>query len=811
MRKFFHMVIVLSSITVAGAALYVYLTDKHVIAYNNGTIQTVDDQDVIFLNDGTILYDDSIIEQDEIKYYSKRNIKHLYLDIRNRANKKWYRYESGLNSFFADSNISIGLQVAVPLIILGLILFLLVRLKSRGSVKEIPQDTAEPETKTESAETKDKLSTEEDIVCFFLNLFKCQICAEPGAKVEFVLQKSKSSGPNNIYELRVEQMTDWAKRRMSIGPLGDEAGSKSKCYYVIYDVHMVVKVPARPVTDFELYIESIQKEVAIVNKLVPKECIVPKVSVILNQIHSFHDSENIPADSLEDRYIEWVRRSPEYQNYLKINSTFVYVMDLSQYYFLGHILDELHDIKDLISREIIENADIIMEPARFKGRYGVEKDAIFEVREVYNRVEADIRKLVAKTGIDSNIPIYQFQSWFYSALAQKEVEEDRDKYPSTFVNQLNRLLKETMQEESAVIEIYRKTIKNFVYMSCFERNSAQISAISVNLLDLLAWFRQKWVAMRDLKPDNLFVAGDPDRYPLFLRSDKEFSLGIIDVETAVDFEKSKYTKIKQPLLGGTPFYATPSHFIRNEVLEIEYGNLAEILHLQDWHATLVMIYKVVTGELLFEHTAKLFSKLRDMMIKSNKPENFESGLFEDASRIYWRSALSEFQSKMNEKETSLRAIEAILPQTVKYMFDKVLEKERKSLALAIKKCVESQNIFEKQQIRNQLMNSSHAKTCQFKADLENNARRQQNPNGLRSEAIIFLHQLADLKALLGHHIFMIKRLSDPQATISVYDIMTFMFNVVRNNMHRPQWKPLMVETVNVCDVPDDNAVLEMTV
>jgi serine/threonine protein kinase len=338
-----------------------------------------------------------------------------------------------------------------------------------------------------------------------------------------------------------------------------------------------------------------------------------------------------------------------------------------------------------------------------------------------------------------------------------------------------------------------------------------MSSISANLLDILAWFRQKEVSMRDLKPDNLFVAGDPDRYPLFLRSDKEFSLGIIDVETAVDFEKSKYIKIKQPLLGGTPFYATPSHFIRNEVLEIEYGNLGKILHLQDWHATLVMIYKVVTGELLFEHTAKLFSELRESMIKSNKPENFENGLYADASRIYWRSALSEFQVKMNEKETSLRAIEAILPQTVRYMVDKVLAKERISLALAIKECVESQNIFEKQQIRNQLMNSSHAKTCQFKADLENNARRQQNPNGLRTEAITFLHQLADLKALLGHHIYMIKRLSDPQATITVYDILTFMFNVVRNNMYRPQWKPLMVETVNVCDMPNGEKVAEATV
>jgi len=547
MRKFLQIIIVLSIIMVAGCALYVYLTDKHVIVYNNGTILTVDDKEVIFLNDGTILYYDSIIEQEEIKYYSKRKITHLFHNIRNKANSEWNRLASAFNNF------STGVQLSVFLTLLVFLLIFLNRIKPPHPAKEISRNPSECEVKTESSQSKNELPTEKDIVGFFLNLFKCQIGAEPDARAEFVSLKSKTKGPNRIYELRVEHMADWAKRRMTIGPLGEEAGSKSKCYYVIYDVHLVVKVPARPVTDFELYIESIQKEGAIVNKLIPKECIVPKVSVILNQIHSFPNTEDIPADRLEDRYTNWVRRSPEYQDYLKINSTFVYFMDLSQYYFLGHILDELHDIKDLIAREIFENAEILFEPAKFKGRYGVEKDAIFEMRVVYNRVEADIRQLVAQTGINSHIPIYQFQSWFYSALAQKKVVEDNDKYSATFVKQLNIVLKKAMQEESEIIEVYRKIIRDYVYMSCFEQNSVQMKAISVNLLDILAWFRQKRVSMRDLKPDNLFVAGDSTRYPLFLRSDKEFSLGIIDVETAVDFEKSKYTKTKQPCWAARPF------------------------------------------------------------------------------------------------------------------------------------------------------------------------------------------------------------------------------------------------------------------
>jgi len=371
------------------------------------------------------------------------------------------------------------------------------------------------------------------------------------------------------------------------------------------------------------------------------------------------------------------------------------------------------------------------------------------------------------------------------------------------LNKLNLMLKLTMQKNARVIEAYRKIIKNYVFMSCFERNSAQMGAITANLLDLLAWFRRKRVSMRDLKPDNLFVAGDSERYPLFLRSDKDFSLGIIDVETAVDFENSEKAKTKQPLLGGTPFYATPSHFFRNEVLEIKYDNLGKILHLQDWHATLVMLYKVVTGELLFDKTAKLFGQLRGSMIDANKPQNYHSDQFEKACRHWWQYALREFRTKIKDKEASLKGIELNLPQNVHYMFGKVLAKERVSLGRAIKECVESQNVFDSPQIRAQLMNSSHAKTCQFKADLLNKARSQQNSKTVRKDALVFLDQLADLKISLGHHIFMIKLLSDPHAAVLVYDILVFMFNVVRNNMYLPQWPPLIVESPNACDMPDE--------
>ena len=811
MRNFFQAVVLFSVIMVIGAALFVFFTDKQIIVLTDDTLKTVDETwlsgDSLFYEiDGQI----DFLDRSDIKTYGNRNIQHVFLEIKAIINDKLNRLEKAINPLLERNHIPLELNLTHPLTLLPLIFFLVVVVWLRRVAKPAPKDIPRQLSSESAQESKNEIPTRLDIVRFFLNLFKYQIGAEADAPAEFVPLMSKTTGPNHIYELRVKHMEDWAKRRMTIGPLGEESGSKSKCYYVIYDVHLVIKIPARPIDDFEEYIDSIKKEVAIVNKLIPKECIIPKVSVILGLIHSIPYSEDIPPERLEERYINWLRKSTEYQKYLKINNTFVYMMDLSKYFFLSHILDELHDIKNLIAREIIENGHMILEPAKFKGRYGSEKDAIVEIRDILNRNEVDIRQLLDEAEVKTSVPIYQIHSWFYTHLTGNPVITDTEGLPNRFIIKLNQFLKMSMHDNLKAVEVYRKIIKDYIYRSFFEQNKSQMEAVATNLLDILAWFREKRVSMRDLKPDNLFVAGDPTRYPLFMRSAKEFSIGIIDVETAVDFEKSENKKTKQPMLGGTPFYATPSHFIKNDVLIYKYKNLGKILHLQDWHATLIMIYKVITGDLLFDQTARLFSEVRDLMLNANKPEGYKTDNFEEASRIFWHSAVSEFQAKTTESEKSLKGVVVGLTEKVKYMFNKALIKEKKSLVKAIKKCVDSQNVFEKDHIRDLLLKSSYAKTCQFKADLEIKAKNSENPSTPRSDAITFLHKLADLKALFGQHVYVQKLLSQPELKMSAYDILTFMFNVVFHNMYRSEWAPLFGEPVIDCDMPNAETIIEET-
>ncbi len=90
---------------------------------------------------------------------------------------------------------------------------------------------------------------------------------------------------------------------------------------------------------------------------------------------------------------------------------------------------------------------------------------------------------------------------------------DTNGFPEKFLIELNRLLQQSMQDNLEAVDVYRKIIKGYIYGSSFEQNKPQMEAVTANLLDILAWFREKRVSMRDLKPDNLFVAGDPCKIP----------------------------------------------------------------------------------------------------------------------------------------------------------------------------------------------------------------------------------------------------------------------------------------------------------
>ncbi|MCK7507684.1 MAG: hypothetical protein MZV70_28985 [Desulfobacterales bacterium] len=270
---------------------------------------------------------------------------------------------------------------------------------------------------------------------------------------------------------------------------------------------------------------------------------------------------------LEEKYIAWLRKNPEHQDYLKIKGTFVFFMDLSRYYFLSHIIDGLHDLggADPVRDQLHRRADPL--PGEVQGtlRRAKTNRWVLKSATCITSARPTVRQLLKNSGKSADRDALPHPGLVPELPGKEATSAKRTRRcPPDGGSPASRPSSRGCSKNIA--NPWRLTlgaIRSFAGACRLEQNRQIIAGIVTNLLDLLAWLSAKQVAMRDLKPDNLLVAGDPQNYPAFLRSAADYSLGFIDVETAVYFGKAEENKIKQPLLGGTPYYATPSHLFPN--------------------------------------------------------------------------------------------------------------------------------------------------------------------------------------------------------------------------------------------------------
>ena len=524
------------------------------------------------------------------------------------------------------------------------------------------------------------------------------------------------------------------------------------------------------------------------------------MSVILSQIHRLPHQAGSTTDQLEDKYIAWLRKSPAHQEYLKIKDTFVFFMDLSRYYFLSHIIDDLHDLTDPIRSEINSTVDLIRYPAKFKERYGEQNEAAgFEIRDLYHQCEAEVRQYLKNVGNSATVTPYRTQVWFLNFLERKDIGESDAAVSGRIADDITAIFGRWFEKYREAVEAYLAAVRAFAARLCLEQNRQIIAGILTNLLDLLAWLSEKKVAMRDLKPDNLLVAGDPQNYPAFLRSASDYSLGFIDVETAVYLCAAEGAKIKQPLLGGTPYYATPSHLFPNSTLQACFGDPAWALQFQDWHAVLVMVFKVVTGGLLFDRTAKLFGDIKNRVSDAMRRRAPLDPLMEEVSRKFWLSAASEFRAKARAHESALRSVVVDLPKSARALFVQTLQRDIASIDESVLRLIESQRHFSSRESREQLRKSSHQRICRILKSLQTKMRLDApapDPNSLQAPER-FLRQLAALKALMERKSQILAALDGAKPyRLNAYELMLLVFNSVLKAMCREEWNAFSE------DVPD---------
>ena len=700
------------------------------------------------------------------------------------------------------------LLALLPLSLIGLMIWLWLRKRSKPVEQPTDElvDVDELILEEESKEPeKPTVIDERKIAGFFLQLYKAQLGAQKDALSKINLLEAESTADRKTFELQVMQTKGWADRRMSVGPLGSDTTSRSKCYYVIFDQHLVVKVPQKPIHKFQEYLKVIEADQQIVKQLAPRECIVPTVSAVLKLFHPVYTNEDAMPAEVESKYLKLLRKYPGFNEYLKIGNSYVLVMDLAKFYFLSRVIDDFHDLKNKMRQEIVGYPDVVWENHGFEGHYAFENDEQVEaIRNVYAEFEEQLGQLLKSAGHNRTIVRYTMQKWFLEHLSEGQLPPDEKDLNSELVAKVNALARKVFHENKDPIENYRRTIRGCIQSVSVSQNKRQLDSLITNVLDLLAWLRDKEIAIRDLKPDNMVVAGDRARYPEFLSTVDEYSVGLIDVETAVAYGKKGAGKIPQPILGGTPSYATPSHLVKNATLQKLYGNLERALYLQDWYATVGIIYEVITGEVLFRQTGKMIVGIKTALFKNIDDVDTQKELYKKASRIFWHSAQSELQQKISIKEDILNTVQVVILDDARAMLWQEFVNEKVLIAQTIKRYVASQSVFKGEKACSSLISASPEQIAQFKAKWENRSEG-------KAEALKILNLLERLKTKAAKQMKRIKLFEKSSLMLPADRLLRVLFDIVLDAMHRDHWGDLIAAEVSGIKKDTESTTIESTV
>ena len=689
-----------------------------------------------------------------------------------------------------------------------LLIFLLMLAAASGIAKLILMISAAAKTEVLKIPTVDGLSgrsdrsgdVEEDcqetsdlrdIALFFLGLYKVQNGLDKDVPARFTMTDTATSQKMKIFELGVKGSSDWLTRRMSVGPLGEETGSKSKCFYVIYDTHMVVKIPPAPVTDMEKYVRDIRREVQIASHLSPVTCIVPMVSVVLKKVKKLPYESSLTQEQLEKQYIRLVEERPEYQEYLKIGDRFAFFMELSNSFFLGRVIDELHASKDKTGNEIREAPDVAWDQEAFTTRYGLGALPVFEgLQTLYRLCEAETKRILKESAHGENVHTFQIKNWFLAYVTGENRNLEEKGIDAALLARIKDGFSTIFKSNQKNVDDLIQLLKTQQETKAFSKSRQQIENIASNMLKLLCLLKEKRLALRDLKPDNLFLDADPDTYPGFLKNKRAFSIGVIDVETAVSLKPTRDGTIAQPVLGGTPLYATPLHLLRNRTISSNFGNLADALHLQDWFATLAIIFRAVTGSNLFPRAARTFPGILKILKSSRDRTDPGEATVKAMSQKFWSAAATDIKIHLSAFSDVLNQLTLSVPETMAPAIKQELEREKVLIHHAIRKHVSLSPLLKSEKNKVFLLAASCDTLAKQVARWENHAQLPDQHQRVAPQMVAFLNNLNRLKQGESGKRRAIAAFATPPHEVSAYSLLEAMFQIAYIAMYKSRWKAL---------------------
>ncbi len=631
------------------------------------------------------------------------------------------------------------------------------------------------------------------IVHFFLDLYRLQVgLPEPDLRLMSAHALTDPQKSREItYELNVTHRGKGHSRRMSLCQLGDDAASKSTCYKIIYDDLLVLKIPPQPVVDFDRYLQNIEWERRISSQLAPEvACVNPSLGAILKKFPEFQNDNELSQTASEKIITRRLKESPDLQRYLKIRGTFVLFMNLSKHLFFDQVIGKMHQQGDQLSDTIAGSLDIMGDIQAFEATFGKGNDAIFfnfaNLQNTSYLREMD--RLLQQHGKDSHeVPEYRKRQWMFDQLAGKDIDNERDQLPEAFILNRKRIGARIFSREKKAIAQFFQLIRSEIRKTTDIRNRNIAGGIISNLMEMLFHLREKDTAIRDLKPDNMFLAGNSDNPDFFLTSADQYALGLIDLETSVNFDKTK--ALEQPILAGTPFFATPSHLFENRYLAEVFHDVPKTLYLQDWFAAVGIIYNVVTGKTLFEKTGQLLPEVFRVRSKAIAKGEPPADVLKHAGWAFWHTACAEFRKAMVTNQAIFKSIFLSLGEREKEMLLAETLGAECLLLNQIKRSILNQSFFKGDQVRKNMVMASAEKIADLEKNWPTGKDAQKASPELNSEIMAFLRCLAHLKKSRATVLQLRPLFEKESSSMTAQHLVFQLFRLVFFFMYRPEWTP----------------------
>ncbi|MFO7837982.1 MAG: hypothetical protein R6X08_00605 [Desulfosalsimonadaceae bacterium] len=638
------------------------------------------------------------------------------------------------------------------------------------------------------------MASTESVVKYFLYIFRLQaeFAENQALKSQFRLVAEEAGG-DQVFELQAGRADQWRTRRMSIRQLGESVESKSTCYKVVFDELLVVKIPPRAFSDFDTYLRYIRTEESIARQLTPAiTCLYPSISGILKKIPQLRPAGR-PGPETDADYIRLLSTQPELQKYLKIGGRLAFFMDLSRYMFLNQVLGAIHEKKERTLSAIMKNRSAFLDLDAFETIYGAgHEDLFFAANHLYRSYQRQMDIVTTHTEGIVSIPNYLREEWFFEQLAGRRPDIPASGYSAAAAQNIQHALTSVTKTYQPTISRYRQLVSRHVDKKAFHANHSKMAGLIANTTALISRLKMQGTAIRDLKPDNIFIEINFDGADHLLGDPASYDLGLIDLETAVSLLKDRPEDLEQPLMAGTPAFMTPSQLFSNPVLLELFGPYTgRILYMQDWYAAVGIIYNIVTGEHLFSRTAKLIPEI----VRIRKTGGRDPGkIFQQVSWNFWHTASMELAEKIRASGDRFHALRVPVPDEARKSFADEALQENALLKKTLHHMVTNQDLFPNS--RQRLLSATAESVRRNRLRYVKRLAAAKDHSARDTRILDFLHTLEALKAQIQKNSSLINMKTDP---LTAARLMNLLFYRAFFAMYDPCWseRPLPAAEVEL--------------